>query len=118
LLDRTQPDPDDEADIGAPPLAPAADAPPDAEIKRKGWSPLGLMKRAGRYLAALTFSSPTRRIVVLNLIGLFAMLAGILYLSQFRAGLIDARAELAGASRNYFRRNRSFGDRRNQCHHC
>ncbi|MCX7310088.1 MAG: stimulus-sensing domain-containing protein, partial [Afipia sp.] len=52
-----------------------------------------MLKRAGRYLAALTFSSLTRRIVVLNLIGLLALVSGILYLSQFRAGLIDARAQ-------------------------
>ena len=65
----------------------------ETKAARGGWNPAGLIKRAGRYLAALTFSSLTRRIVVLNLIGLFAMLAGILYLSQFRAGLIDARAQ-------------------------
>ncbi|MDI1264853.1 MAG: sensor histidine kinase, partial [bacterium] len=93
MLDRTQPDSDDDADIGAPPFAPMTDAPSEGG-KRWSWrSPLDLTKRAGRYFAALTFSSLTRRIVVLNLIGLFAMLAGILYLSQFRAGLIDARAQ-------------------------
>lgn len=52
-----------------------------------------MLRSAGRYFVALTFSSLTRRIVSLNLIGLIAMLAGILYLSQFRAGLIDARAQ-------------------------
>jgi two-component system sensor histidine kinase ChvG len=36
------------------------------------------------------FSSLTRRIVVLNLIGLAILVSGILYLNQFRAGLIDA----------------------------
>ncbi len=79
--------------MGAPPLAPVSDA-PSADAARRGWSsPVDWVKRAGRYFKALTFSSLTRRIVVLNLIGLFAMLAGILYLSQFRAGLIDARAQ-------------------------
>ena len=39
------------------------------------------------------FSSLTRRIVVLNLAGLVALVLGILYLNQFRAGLIDARVE-------------------------
>jgi two-component system sensor histidine kinase ChvG len=38
-------------------------------------------------------SSLTRRIVVLNLGGLVALLAGFLYLNQFREGLIDARAQ-------------------------
>ncbi|MGL4261535.1 MAG: stimulus-sensing domain-containing protein [Afipia sp.] len=96
MLDRTQHDRDDDAEAGAPPLAPVVDAPSEsaAETTGRGWrSPLDLIKRAGRYFAALTFSSLTRRIVSLNLIGLCAMLAGILYLSQFRAGLIDARAQ-------------------------
>ena len=39
------------------------------------------------------FSSLTRRIVVLNLIGLAILVSGILYLNQFRAGLIDAKVE-------------------------
>jgi two-component system sensor histidine kinase ChvG len=38
-------------------------------------------------------SSLTRRIVVLNLGGLVALLVGFLYLNQFRAGLIDARVQ-------------------------
>ena len=38
-------------------------------------------------------SSITRRIVVLNLGGLVALLAGFLYLNQFREGLIDARVQ-------------------------
>lgn len=38
-------------------------------------------------------SSLTRRIVVLNLGGLVALLVGFLYLNQFREGLIDARMQ-------------------------
>ncbi len=38
-------------------------------------------------------SSLVRRIVVLNLAGLFALLIGFLYLNQFRQGLIDSRVE-------------------------
>jgi two-component system, OmpR family, sensor histidine kinase ChvG len=38
-------------------------------------------------------SSLTRRIVFLNLGGLFALLVGFLYLNQFRQGLIDARIQ-------------------------
>jgi len=38
-------------------------------------------------------SSLTRRIVVLNLVGLFALLFGFLYLNQFRQGLIQARVQ-------------------------
>ena len=40
------------------------------------------------------FASPlTRRIILLNLGGLFALLIGFLYLNQFREGLIDARIQ-------------------------
>jgi two-component system sensor histidine kinase ChvG len=60
----------------------------------QGWQwPLGWLRRAGQFFFALSFSSLTRRIVSLNLAGLVALVASILYLSQFRAGLIDARAE-------------------------
>ena len=59
-----------------------------------GWRrPLGWLRRAGQFFFALSFSSLTRRIVSLNLAGLVALVASILYLSQFRAGLIDARAQ-------------------------
>lgn len=39
------------------------------------------------------FSSLTRRILILNLVGLVALVTGILYLNQFREGLIDARVQ-------------------------
>ncbi|GLK57052.1 two-component system sensor histidine kinase ChvG [Methylopila capsulata] len=55
-----------------------------------------LKERAKAALLALRmlgFSSLTRRIVILNLAGLVALLSGILYLNQFRAGLIDARVQ-------------------------
>nr|WP_085978180.1 sensor histidine kinase [Rhodopseudomonas palustris] len=51
------------------------------------------MRRAGQFFFTLSFSSLTRRILSLNLAGLMALSASILYLSQFRAGLIDARAQ-------------------------
>src|ERR687890_682302 len=38
-------------------------------------------------------SSLVRRIVVLNLAGLVALLLGFLYLNQFREGLIDSRVQ-------------------------
>jgi two-component system sensor histidine kinase ChvG len=44
-------------------------------------------------LRRLTGGSLTRRIVFLNLLGLVALLYGILYLNQFQAGLIDARVQ-------------------------
>jgi two-component system sensor histidine kinase ChvG len=59
-----------------------------------GWQrPFGWLRRAGQFFFALSFSSLTRRIVSLNLAGLIALVASILYLSQFRAGLIDARVQ-------------------------
>ena len=39
------------------------------------------------------FSSLTRRIIVLNLLALAVLVVGILYLNQWRAGLIDARVQ-------------------------
>ena len=67
----------------------AVESPPVA-----GWQrPLGWLRRAGQFFFALSFSSLTRRIVSLNLAGLVALVASVLYLSQFRAGLIDARAQ-------------------------
>jgi two-component system, OmpR family, sensor histidine kinase ChvG len=60
---------------------------------RKWRRPLRLLSRAGQFLFTLSFSSLTRRIVSLNIAGLLALVASILYLSQFRAGLIDARAQ-------------------------
>ena len=59
-----------------------------------GWRrPLSWLSRAGQFLFTLSFSSLTRRIVSLNIAGLVALVASVLYLSQFRAGLIDARAQ-------------------------
>ena len=59
-------------------------------------APRSLRRRAGRLLKAITvhsFSSLTRRILVLNLAGLVALVGGIFYLNQFREGLIDARVQ-------------------------
>jgi two-component system, OmpR family, sensor histidine kinase ChvG len=49
--------------------------------------------RAWQFFVAQSFSSLTRRIVSLNVAGLVALVIGVLYLSQFRAGLIDARIQ-------------------------
>jgi two-component system sensor histidine kinase ChvG len=53
----------------------------------------GVAQRAWQFFVSQSLSSLTRRIVLLNVAGLFALLIGILYLSQFRAGLIDARVQ-------------------------
>src|ERR671919_108805 len=46
-----------------------------------------------RFLGHYIFSSLTRRILFLNLAALGVLVIGILYLNQFREGLIDARVE-------------------------
>ena len=65
---------------------------------RMGRTGLYWLKRLSRWLGQHRpfrhgFSSLTRRIVVLNLIGLAILVSGILYLNQFRAGLIDAKVQ-------------------------
>jgi two-component system sensor histidine kinase ChvG len=53
----------------------------------------GLLRWAWAFFIDLSVSSLTRRIILLNVTGLFALVIGILYLSQFRAGLIEARIQ-------------------------
>lgn len=92
LLDRTQPDFNTETEDT--PQVLAAEGLADQAQRTPHWQrPLGWLRRAGQFLFTLSFSSLTRRIVSLNLAGLIALVASILYLSQFRAGLIDARAQ-------------------------
>jgi two-component system sensor histidine kinase ChvG len=71
--------------------------PPDEPSLRADTRPgsrIGAWSRRGwQYFFHLSFSSLSRRIIFLNLTGLIALLIGILYLSQFRAGLIDARIQ-------------------------
>lgn len=55
------------------------------------WSRLTTPVR--RFLGHHVFSSLTRRILVLNLAALCVLVSGILYLNQFRDGLIEARVE-------------------------
>ena len=59
--------------------------------KPRSWTyPFGLVRRA---MSRVILSSLTRRILFLNLAALVVLLSGILYLNQFREGLIDARVE-------------------------
>jgi len=51
------------------------------------------LRRGWRTLDRQASSSLTRRIVLLNIAGLFVLVISILSLSQFRAGLIDARVQ-------------------------
>jgi two-component system sensor histidine kinase ChvG len=52
-----------------------------------------LRKRLNWVLGHYLFSSLTRRILFLNMAALVVLVVGILYLNQFRDGLIDAREE-------------------------
>lgn len=85
MLDRTDPFTDQAADS-------AAEAPARATAGRAP----GRLVRFWRFIVTQGFSSLTRRIVLLNVAGLLALFIGILYLSQFRAGLIDARVRSLG----------------------
>ncbi len=53
----------------------------------------GLLSRTFKSVRRVLFSSLTRRIVILNMVALTALLASILYMNQFRAGLIDSKIE-------------------------
>ncbi|EFO32845.1 sensor protein ChvG [Roseibium sp. TrichSKD4] len=52
-----------------------------------------MLSQFGRVFGTYVLSSLTRRIIAINLVGLIALVIGILYLNQFRAGLIDARVQ-------------------------
>jgi two-component system, OmpR family, sensor histidine kinase ChvG len=54
---------------------------------------VGAFRHTWQFFISQSFSSLTRRIVFLNIAGLLAFVLGILYLTQFRAGLIDARVQ-------------------------
>jgi two-component system sensor histidine kinase ChvG len=51
------------------------------------------LTRGAQFFVTQSSSSLTRRIVVLNVTGLVVLSIGIIFLSQFRAGLIDARIQ-------------------------
>jgi two-component system sensor histidine kinase ChvG len=84
-----------EADTEVPTAAAApveTKAPPP--LRRRGFRRIAdWLRRAFHFFVAQSSSSVTRRIVTLNVFGLLALSVGILYLSQFRAGLIDARVQ-------------------------
>jgi two-component system sensor histidine kinase ChvG len=66
----------------------------DAQPRPRGLRRVGdWLRHAFQFFTAQSSSSVTRRIVSLNVAGLLALSIGIIYLSQFRAGLIDARIQ-------------------------
>jgi two-component system sensor histidine kinase ChvG len=71
-----------------------ARAPRAARRAKRMRRSIGLRLRGFARVAGARFASPlTRRIVVLNLGGLAALLIGFLYLNQFREGLIEAKVQ-------------------------
>jgi two-component system sensor histidine kinase ChvG len=82
LLDRTA--------ETATPVA-EAESRSDAPVRAERRDGLSLLRGVWQFFVRQGFSSLTRRIVFLNVTGLLALVIGILYLSQFRAGLIEAQ---------------------------
>ncbi len=64
--------------------------PPPRHVRSYWTYPFKLIRRI---FGNAVFSSLTRRILFFNLVALVVLVAGILYLNQFREGLIDARVE-------------------------
>jgi two-component system sensor histidine kinase ChvG len=62
-------------------------------LAEKGGRVVDLLRQGWHIFVRISFSSLTRRIIFLNVTGLLALVIGVLYLSQFRAGLIDARIQ-------------------------
>jgi len=93
VLERTTDRTDGSTVSGTAPRATAAPAAEGPTSKAPPQRRFRAVRRALRFLWEQSVSSLTRRIIILNLAGLFALLVGILYLSQFRAGLIDARVQ-------------------------
>ncbi|MDF2602488.1 MAG: hypothetical protein K0Q54_5311, partial [Methylobacterium brachiatum] len=73
--------------------AQAEDAEPRASLTQLLSRPLTWPRALWDAVGQRASSSLTRRIVVLNLVGLIALLVGFLYLNQFRQGLIQARIQ-------------------------
>src|SRR5437588_5226102 len=62
-------------------------------LAEKGGGVADFLRQGWHLFVRVSFSSLTRRIIFLNVTGLLALVIGVLYLSQFRAGLIDARIQ-------------------------
>lgn len=69
------------------PSAPARPMPARPRARVRG------LARVRRFFGHYVFSSLTKRILILNLAALGVLVTGILYMNQFRDGLIDARVE-------------------------
>lgn len=81
----------DEFDAHATQASPGAARRADRDASEGGLA--NAAQRFWLFSVGHIFSSLTRRIVILNVAGLVALVIGILQLSQFRAGLIDATVD-------------------------
>lgn len=78
----------------AAPTTPTPLSAASARLVKYGVMPaMLLIKGIRRFLGYTIFSSLLRRIIFLNLVALAVLVVGILYLNQWRAGLIDARVQ-------------------------
>ena len=95
MLDRTAETTtaEEAACLSALAAAREGDEPTEAKQAAGSGGLRGFARRTRQFVVTQGFSSLTRRIVFLNVAGLLALVVGILYLSQFRAGLIDARVQ-------------------------
>jgi len=66
---------------------------PEAAGRGGRWRASPALRRVGRLLSLRLGSSLVRRIVLLNMAGLMALLVGFLWLNQTRIGVIDARVQ-------------------------
>lgn len=64
---------------------------PSRRVRRRPGA--GFLRPARRLFGQYLFSSLSKRIIFLNLVALGILMSGILYINQFRNGLIDARVE-------------------------
>lgn len=69
------------------------DAVPEEKRARRSERPEGLTSGFAGLVSRGRFSSLTKRILTFNVLGLILLVSGILYLNQFREGLIDARRQ-------------------------
>jgi two-component system, OmpR family, sensor histidine kinase ChvG len=74
-------------------LTPATEAGKAGETPAVAGKDVGRLRRYWRTIVGQSSSSLTRRIVILNVAGLFALVMGIFYLSQSRAFFIEARVQ-------------------------
>jgi two-component system sensor histidine kinase ChvG len=95
VLDRTTRSPTDTSGTVRPGggVARPDDAAGQSAVRQLAERGIGFVRRGWQFLVIQSSSSLTRRIAFLNIAGLLVLVIGIMYLSQFRAGLIDARVQ-------------------------